>query len=82
MNLLGLTTAAQNQLWQRYRDEAQWALTVGENALNRGHAFAIASQQNNFSQDQYAQEVHDSMMGELGSTILAWLFSSGEKSGG
>ena len=81
-NLLGLTTAAQNQLWQRYRDEAQWALTVGENALNRGHAFAIASQQNNFSQDQYAQEVHDSMMGELGSTILAWLFSSGEKSGG
>lgn len=73
-NLLQLTATAQNQLWQRYRDEAQWALTVGENALDRAHAFAIASQQNDFSQDQYAQEVHDTMMGELGSTILAWLF--------
>jgi len=62
-------------LWQRYRDEAQWALTVGENALTRGHAFAIASQQNDFSIDQYEQEVHDSMMSELGSTIIRWLFT-------
>ena len=75
-NLLQLTTTAQNQLWQRYRDEAQWALTVGENALDRGHAFAIASQQNDFSADQYQQEVHDSMMTELGSTILRWLFTT------
>ena len=74
-NLLGLTTTAQNQLWQRYRDEAQWALTVGENALSRAHAFAIASQQNNFSKDQYQQEVHDTMMSELGSSIIRWLFT-------
>jgi len=74
-NLLQLTSTAQNQLWQRYRDEAQWALTVGENALDRAHAFAIASQQNDFSVDQYQQEVHDAMMGELGSTIIRWLFT-------
>jgi hypothetical protein len=73
-NLLGLTTTAQNQLWQRYRDEAQWALTVSENASDRAHAFAIASQQNDFSAEQYRTEFTDNTMLELGSTVLAWLF--------
>ena len=75
-NLLGLTTTAQNQLWQRYRDEAQWALTVSENASDRAHAFAIASQQNDFSAEQYRTEFTDNTMKELGSTVLAWLFKS------
>ena len=70
-NLLGLTASAQNQLWQRYRDEASWVLQRSESASGRAHAFAMASQQNNFSRDTYEQEFKDNMYAEMGRTILS-----------
>ena len=73
-NLLGLTTSAQNQMWQRYRDEASWVLQKAESAAQRAHAFAIASQQNDFSRDTYAQEFKDNLYGEMGRSILYKIF--------
>ena len=69
-NLLGLSTHAQNQLWQRYRDEASWVLQRSESAAGRAHAFAMTSQQNNFSRDTYEQEFKDNMYSEMGKTVL------------
>jgi hypothetical protein len=69
-NLLGLSTAAQNQLWQRYRDEASWVLQRSESAAGRAHAFAMTSQQNDFSRDTYEQEFKDNMYSEMGKTVL------------
>jgi hypothetical protein len=73
-NLLGLTTSAQNQLWQRYRDEASWVLQKAESAAARAHAFAMSSQQNDFSRDTYEQEFKDNMYGEMGKTVLYKIF--------
>ena len=74
-NLLGLSTHAQNQLWQRYRDEAQWSLQRAESAANRAHAFALSSQQNEFSRDQYEREYKDNMYMDLGTAIYNKIFS-------
>ena len=57
-------------MWQRYRDEASWVLQKGESAAARAHAFAITSQQNNFSRDQYEQEFKDNLYSEMGSAVL------------
>ena len=41
--LLGLTDAAQNNLWQLYRDQAQWAMSTSENNIDRAHNAAMQS---------------------------------------
>ena len=74
-NLLGLNSAAQNQLWQRYRDEAQWVLQKAENASSRAHSFAMTSQQNDFSRETYETEFTDNLYSEMGRAILYGIFS-------
>mgnify|MGYP003109808764 FL=1 len=73
-NLLGLSTHAQNQLWQRYRDEASWVLQKAESAAGRAHAYAMTSQQNEFSRDTYEQEFKDNTYAEMGKTVLYKVF--------
>lgn len=55
-NLLGLSTNAQNQLWQRYRDEAQWIVNSTENIKDRAHKVALLGQQNTYNTEQYDKE--------------------------
>ena len=69
-NLLGISVQAQNQLWQRYRDEAAWVLSRAESASQRGHQFAMSAQQNDFDDDMYQQQFKDSTYSELGKTVL------------
>jgi len=71
--LLGLSATAQAQVWQRYRDEAQWVLQRTESALQRAHQFAISSQQNDFAVDQYETEFGDSILLEVGQSALELL---------
>jgi len=42
-NLLGISNYAMSSLWQQWRDEASWANTSAENALNRQHNLAVAA---------------------------------------
>jgi len=76
-NLLGLTNTAQNNLWQAYRDEAQWLVQTTENAFQRAHQAAILAQQQDFQEDIYRQSVKDnafSAIGALaGNVIGSWL---------
>jgi hypothetical protein len=73
-NLLNLTTTAQNNLWQRYRDEAAWYLTSTESAKQRAHEVAMFSQQADFKVDQYEKEQKDVLMTELGLAVLNKIF--------
>ena len=73
-NLLGIGVQAQNQLWQRYRDEAAWVLSRAESAAGRAHSFAVTSQQNDFSQANYETEFKDNMYMELGGAIFDGIF--------
>ena len=82
-NLLGLTNTAQNNLWQAYRDEAQWLIQTTENALQRAHQAAILAQQQDFQDELYRQSVKDnafSAIGSLAGTIVGGLFQGGKDS--
>lgn len=73
-NILGLTTSAQNALWQKYRDEMAWAFQVAENDAQRAHAVGMASMNNNFNKDAYNTELRDSLGVQLGKAALNWVF--------
>ena len=72
-NSLSLSQTAQNQLWQRYRDEASWVLQRAESATQRAHQFAMTSQQNNFDVDMYDKQFKDSTYSELGRFALNYV---------
>tara|TARA_B100001123_G_C15267809_1_gene1009103 strand:- start:144 stop:1853 length:1710 start_codon:yes stop_codon:yes gene_type:complete len=73
-NLLDLTTSAQNQLWNRYRDEAGWLLQLQESREARAHQAALQAQQNNFSWDTYEKQSKDSMWLAIGGAIIDGIF--------
>ena len=69
-NLLGLSTNAQNQLWQRYRDEAQWIVNSTENIKDRAHKVALLGQQNTYNTEQYDKEKKDLILSMLAETTF------------
>lgn len=64
-NLFNLSSTAQNNLWQQWRDEATWANTDSENAATRSTNLAIAALgastafglNNQIAQNQMAQQL-------------------------
>ena len=55
--LLGLTTQAQNQLWQKYRDEAHQLFTTLQNETHRNHQIVIEAMRNQFNVDTFNRSV-------------------------
>jgi hypothetical protein len=72
-NLLDLSTAAQNRLWNRYRDEAEWFVNIVEAREARAHQVGLTAQQNNFSVDQYNNKAKDSMWMTIGAGVFDWI---------
>lgn len=73
-NLLGMTSSAQNAMWQKYRDEVTWAFQVAENEAQRAHAVGMAAMSNNFNKDAYDRELRDNLGVQLGKAALNWVF--------
>ena len=74
-NLLGLSASAQDQLWQRYRDEANWVVTSSETQAERAHKVALLGQQNTYNVDQYDKERKDLLMSSLAETTFEGILS-------
>ena len=74
LNLLEMNQTALNQMWQRYRDEASWALQTAENAKQRAHDVAMFAQSSTFDQTMYETKKNDIFMAELGSAVLDGIF--------
>ena len=55
--LLGLTQQAQNQLWQKYRDEAHQLFTTLENETTRNHQIVLSAMSNQFNTDMFNRTV-------------------------
>ena len=51
--ILGLSVDAQNNLWQKYRDEAHMAYQTAQNAQQRAHAIAVTALASQFSMDLF-----------------------------
>jgi hypothetical protein len=74
-NLLGLSVSAQDQLWQRYRDEASWIVASSESQADRAHKVAILGQQDSYNAEQYEKERKDLLMASLAETTFEGILS-------
>lgn len=73
-NLLNLSVTAQNNLWQRYRDESAWIFQMAENATQREHQIGMLALEFGQKQELYDQQLEDSMAGELGKAAMNIIF--------
>ena len=73
-NLLGLNATAQDQQWQRYRDEAQWLVTTAENSRDRAHKVALLGQQESYDTDAYNRERKDMLTSILAEATFDGIF--------
>ncbi len=80
--LLGLSTSSQEQLWQRYRDEASFLVQVVENAADRAHSMAEISQQAGYDKAMYDSQFRNTMYAQLGSSTLDGIFDIVSNIGG
>jgi hypothetical protein len=74
LNLLGITQSSMDKLWQRYRDEASWAVQISENDKQKAHNYAILAQQQDFNAAQFEEDREYAFWESLGSTITDGIF--------
>lgn len=74
-NLLNLTVQAQNNLWQKYRDESAWLFQMAENATQREHELGMLAMEIANNQDVYDTQLRNSVAGELGKAVVRSIFS-------
>ena len=74
-NLLGLTTASQNNLWQQYRDEASWAYTTSENVDQRNFNLAMTILGQQFAVELFEAEAEGASAQATGA-LMGDLFKS------
>ena len=85
--ILGISVESQNNLWQKYRDEAAMAYQTSQNAQQRAHAIAVTALANQFSMGLFEagldadsdQRMSQFLGGLLDTVVLAGVkaFSSG-----
>lgn len=73
-NLLNLSVTAQNNLWQRYRDESAWIFQMSENATQREHELGMLAMEIAENQDAYDTALRNSIAGELGKSAIRVIF--------
>lgn len=73
-NLLNLNQTAQAQLWQQYRDEAAWAVTISDNELKRAHEIGMLAMQSDINKDMYDKQFKDKIGVSLGEAALNIIF--------
>jgi len=74
--ILGMTTAAQANLWQKYRDDIHYAFLNTENAAQRAQQLALTTIQNSFSKDMFDMEIDANAEQQIGSYIGSLLNNS------
>jgi hypothetical protein len=77
-NLLGISEARQNQLWQAYRDEAIWANQSFENEQHRQQALTLSALAFNRSvdlADRQSDSQTNQLIGAVGSRLVSNLFN-------
>jgi len=74
-SLLNLTVTAQNNLWQRYRDESSWIFQMAENVTQREHELGMLAMEIAENQDIYDQQLRNSLGSELGKAAIRAIFS-------
>ena len=76
LNVLNVSQAGLNALWQRYRDESSWAFTSAESTKQRDHQIAVTAMEVSAQADLYSQKNEDDNYAALGGGIMAGIFST------
>ena len=76
LNVLNVSQAGLNALWQRYRDESSWAFTSAESTKQRNHQIAVTAMEVSAQADLYSQKNEDDNYAALGGGIMAGIFST------
>jgi len=76
-NLLGITQSSLDALWQRYRDEAGWALKIAESQEQRFHEIGLLGMEIDSNTDLYEMESDATFSTELGKAVLNGIFKVG-----
>jgi len=74
--MLGLTQQAQNQLWQKYRDEAHQLYTSLENETQRNHQIVLSAMENQFNTDMFDRTVEFKKQVQAGAASQSLLTSA------
>ena len=74
-NLLNISNFAMSSLWQQWRDEAQWAITAGENEADRKNALALAALERD-TELQLQDKKSDAAIGEIIGDIVGNIFKN------
>jgi|TARA_R100001443_G_scaffold87571_4_gene94097 hypothetical protein len=73
--LLGLSVAAQNNLWQQYRDEAAFVIQTTEAAVERAHQAALLAQRGDINKDLQYSANFGKAIGAVGGLVFDKLFN-------
>ena len=70
-NYLSISNTALNNVWQQYRDEADYAYSAAENEKDRTFNYAMAILESKVNKDMYDQYVSTSAASSIGSFLTA-----------
>lgn len=76
-NLLNMTTQAQNQLWQKYRDESAWIFQMAENAKQRAHQVGMLAMENEYNVSLYEKQFENESVLAIGETAIEVIWGGG-----
>ena len=74
--MLGLTQQAQNQLWQKYRDEAHQLFTALENETSRNHQIVLTAMEQQFNAETFDKTVEFKKQVQAGAASQSTLQSA------
>lgn len=77
-NILNVSQTAQNNIWQKYRDEAAWAFQSSENQKQREHQIGMLAIEFAQRSELYEKQLEDQVAGELGKLGLNILFGESD----
>ena len=76
-NAYSASQNALNNLWQRYRDEAAWALQKTESFLQRQHEVGIMAMEFANSESLYDKQQKDNLAAGIGNWLALWYANRG-----
>ena len=70
-NYLNISNTALNNIWQQFRDEADYAYSSSENSQDRAYNMAMAVLEADINRDNYNQYIDNQTASSIGSFVTA-----------
>jgi len=75
-NAFNTTQNAQNNLWQKYRDNAAWNFSKSESFVQRIHELGIMAMEFANTKEMYTKQQRDNLAMQIGDWVTTWIGNS------